>query len=112
MGFFISMYIKEVMTGVNYLNKSILRSVTCEGYAEAVNFLFKLRDCPSPVDLSSVTGCTRTIIHNLDREENIAAQRSPLDERIHAELLNLAKQSTFNPLEAAFADIATSGKAA
>ena len=85
--------------------------MTCEGYAEAVNFLFKLREYPSPVDLSSVTGCIRTIIHNLDREENIAAQRSPLDGKIHAELLNLAKQSTVNSLEAAVADIATSGKA-
>ena len=109
--FFISMYIKEVMTGVNYHNKLVLRSVTCEGYAKAVNFLFKLRDYPPPVDLTSVTGCTRTIIHNLDREENIAAQRSPLDDKIHAELLNLAKQSTVNSLEAAVADIATSGKA-
>ena len=50
--FFISMYIKKVMTGVNYHNKLVLRSVTCEGYAKAVNLLFKLRDYPqwtSPV---------------------------------------------------------------
>ena len=99
------------MTGVNYHNKLVLRSVTCEGYAKAVNFLFKLRDYPPPVDLTSVTGCTRTIIHNLEREETIASQRSPLDDKIHAELLNLAKQSTVNSLEAAVADIATSGKA-
>ena len=89
--FFISMYIEMVLTGVHFLNESMLRSVTCEGYAQAVNFLFKLRDYPSPVDLSSVTSCTRTIIHNLEREENIAAQRSPLDDKIHAELLHMAK---------------------
>ena len=96
MGLFISMYVKEVMTGVNYHNKLVLRAVTCEGYAKAVNFLFKLRDYPPPVDLTSVTGCTRTIIHNLDREETIAAKRSPLDDKIHAKLLNLAKKSTVN----------------
>ena len=88
---FISMYIKEVMTGVNYHNKLVLRSATCEGYAKAVNFLFKLRDYPPPVDLTDETGCTKTIIHNLDREENIAAKRSPLNDEIHAELLNMAK---------------------
>lgn len=110
--FFISMYIKEVMTGINYHNKLVLRSVTCEGYAKAVNLLFKLRDYPPPVDLTSLTGCTRTIIHNLDREETIAAKRSPLDDKIHAELLNFAKKSTVNSLEAVIADIATFGKAA
>ena len=110
--FFISMYIKEVMTGVNYHNKLVLRSVTCEGYAKAVNLLFKLRDYPPPVDLTNLTGCTRTIIHNLDREETIAAKRSPLDDKIHAELLNFAKKSTVNSLEAVIADIATFGKAA
>ena len=89
-----------------------MRSVTCEGYAKAVNLLFKLRDYPPPVDLTSLTGCTRTIIHNLDREETIAAKRSPLDDKIHAELLNFAKKSTVNSLEAVIADIATFGKAA
>ena len=81
------------MTGVNYLNKASLRSATCKGYALAVERLFLLRNCPSPVDFTDETNWTKTIIYNLEREENIACQRKALDNRIHAPLINkLRKQ--------------------
>ena len=50
-------------------------------------------------------------MHNLEREEEIASQRKPLDKKVHAVLINLGKQAGHNSLEAAVADIATNGKA-
>ena len=107
----LAMYIKEVMTGVNYLNKSSLRSATCKGYALAVKRLFLLRNVPSPVDFTDETNWTKTIVHNLEREENIACQRKPLDNKIHAQLITQAKEAGVNSLEASVADVATTGKA-
>ena len=46
----IAIYIKSVMLGVNYWNKSSVRSATCAGSALAVEKLFTLRNVPSPVD--------------------------------------------------------------
>ena len=107
----LAMYIKEVMTGVNYLNKSSLRSATCKGYALAVERLFLLRNFPSPVDFTDETNWTKTIVHNLEREENIACQRKPLDNKIHAQLITQAKEAGVNSLEASVANVATTGKA-
>ena len=106
----VAIYIKAVMLGVNYWNKSSVRSATCKGYSGAVERLFILRKFSNPVDFSDEGNYTSIIIHNLEREENIANQRKPLDEKIHAELINLAKQSGPNSLEAAVADISTNGK--
>ena len=44
--------VKNVMTGVNYLNKSSVRSATCKGYALDAARLFILRGYPSPVNFS------------------------------------------------------------
>lgn len=107
----IAIYIKSVMLGVNYWNKSSVRSATCEGYVLAVERLFILRQIPSPVDLSDEGNYTKTIVNNLEKEEVIASQRKPLDEKIHAELINVAKKTDRNSLEASVADIATNGKA-
>ena len=69
----VAMYVKSVMLGVNYWNKSSVRSATCVGYALAVERLFLLRKFPSPVDFSDEENYTRTIVHNLEREEEIAS---------------------------------------
>ena len=45
------MYIEEVMTPVNYVNKSSLRSSMGKGYALAVERLFLLGKVLTPVDL-------------------------------------------------------------
>ena len=104
------MYIKEVMTGVNYLNKSSLRLATCKGYALAVERLFLLRNVPSPVDFTDETNWTKTIVHKLEREENVSCQRKPLDNKIHAQLITQANGSGVNSLEASVAEVVTTGK--
>lgn len=107
----VAIYIKSVMMGVNYWNKSSVRSATCTGYALAAERLFVLRKVSSPVEFYDDDNYTKTIVHNLEREEKVASQRKPLDEKIHVELINLGKHSGPNSLEAAVADIATNGKA-
>lgn len=59
------MYIKNVMTGGNYLNNVSLRSAACTGYDLAVEKLFLLREHPSPVDFSDKTNLTRTSTRTL-----------------------------------------------
>ena len=44
------------------------------------------------------------IIHAKEREENIARQRSPITRETFAALLDLAKKSTVNSIEAVVAD--------
>ena len=86
----VAIYIKYVMTGVNYLNKETVRSATCRGYAIDVGRLFSLRKFPNPVDFNDETNWTKTLVHNLEREEKIACQRNPLSDAIHAEVVNMA----------------------
>ena len=87
----VAVYIKYVMIGVNYNNLATLRSATCKNYAEDVVELFKFRNFPSPVDFQNKTDKTATIINNLKKEEDIASQRLPLDDKIHAELIRMGK---------------------
>ena len=105
------MYTRKVMTGFNYWNKSSLRSATCKGYALAVEKLFLLRNFPSPVDFTDETNWTKIIIHNLEREETIASQRKPLNDKIHAHIISQGNKAGVNSLEAAVADVVSSGKA-
>ena len=107
----IAIYTKSVILGVNYWNKSSVRSATCTGYALAVEKLFTLRNVPSPVNFSDEDNYTKMIIKNLEKEEVIASQRKPLDKKNHAELIKLANHAGRNSLEAAVADVATNGKA-
>jgi hypothetical protein len=78
-------YIKYVQNGVNYNNKQALQSATVRGYAEAVNFLFKLCGFAPPADLSDSNNMTAILINNMLRKEDIARQRAPLDNEIFAE---------------------------
>ena len=80
-------------------------------YAIAVERHFLLRIFPSPVDFTDETNWTKTIVHNLEREENIACQRKPLDNIVHAQLIIQAKEAGVNSFEASVADVVFSGNA-
>ena len=76
------MYIKEGMTGVNYLIKSLLRSATYKGYFLGDERLFLLKNFLAPVDFTDKTKYTRTIIYKLERgERKITCQRKSADEK-------------------------------
>ena len=107
----VAIYVKYVMNGVNYLNNSSLRSATCKGYALAVHKLFGLRNFPSPVSFSDESNWIRTPVHNMEREEDIASQRKPANDEIHAGLIKQAKKEEFTSLEAVVVDAASGGKA-
>ena len=89
----VAIYIKYVILGVNYNNKSTVRSITAAGYAKAVNTLFELRRFPHPANFQLADNMSAIIIHNLEREENIARQRNSLDNDIFAQLQQLAARS-------------------
>jgi hypothetical protein len=73
----VAIYITYVQCGVNYKNKQVLRSVTVQGYAKAVNNLFKLRSFSPPADLSDPNNMTAILLNNMLREKDIARQRAP-----------------------------------
>ena len=104
-------YLSEfVMMGVNYNNKSVLRSATVRGYAVSVDALFLLRDFALPVNMNNNTRSTitKTLVHNLEREENIAKQRSPLDQKIYLEKVRKAKASkNINSVDKLLNDVTT-----
>ena len=106
----IAIYIKYVMIGVNYNNLATLRSATCRNYADDVAELFKLRDFPSPLNFQDKTNEVTIIISNLKKEEDIATQRLPLDDKIHAELVRMGKDSGVDSAEAVVSNIVSTGK--
>jgi hypothetical protein len=106
----LAIYVKYVMTGVNYLNKSSVRSATCKGYALDAARLFTLRGYPSPVDFSDPRCWTRIIVNNLEREEDIAKQRKPLNTSIHAEIIKFAAEANKDSLEEVVSNVIAAGK--
>ena len=96
----LAIYVKYVMKGVNYMNKDCVRSATCKGYALDTARLFTLRGFPSPVDFSDDSNWSRNLVHNLEREENIAKQRKPLNNEIFAENIHMADKAGRDSLEA------------
>ena len=98
------------MIGVNCNNLATLRSATCKNYADDVAKLFKLRKFPSPVDFQDKTNEVTIIISNLKKEEDIATQRLPLDDKIHAELVCMGKYSGVDSAEAVVSNIVPTGK--
>jgi len=106
----IAIYIKYVMIGVNYNNLATLRLATCRNYADDVAELFKLRDFPSPLNFQDKTNEVTIIISNLKKEEDIATQRLPLDDKIHAELVRMGKDSGVDSAEAVVSNIVSTGK--
>jgi hypothetical protein len=81
-----AIYIKNIQCGINYNNKQVLWSVTVRGYAETVNNLFKLRSFSPPANLSDLNNMTAILLNNMLREEGIARQRAPLNNKIFAKL--------------------------
>jgi hypothetical protein len=83
----VAIYIKYIMSGVNFRNKDFLRSATVQGYATSINSLFRLRSMEAPVDTSDPNNMAGILINNLVKEEDIAKQCSLLDSNIFAKLL-------------------------
>ena len=71
---------------------------------QVINTLFRLRHFDIPADLSDRTNTCFEIIHAKEREENIARQRSPITRETFAALLDLAKKSTVDSIEAVVVD--------
>ena len=89
----VAIWVKYIMFGVNYYNKEVLRSKTVQGYAMAVNTLFRLRGYKPPTDLSDKNNMPGIVINNLIKQEDVASQRAPLDNAIFAETNRAAKAS-------------------
>jgi hypothetical protein len=83
----VAIYIKYLMSSVNFRNKDFLRSDTVRGYATSINALFKLQDMKPPVNVANPNNISGILINNLIKEEDIARLRSPLDSDIFTELL-------------------------
>ncbi len=82
----VAIYIWYVQCGINYNNKQVLCSATVQGYAKAVNNLFKLRSFSPPADLSDPNNMAAILLNNMLQEEDIARQRAPLNNKIFAKL--------------------------
>jgi hypothetical protein len=92
------------------LNKESVRSATCRGYAVDAAKLFTLRGFPSPVDFQDETNWTRILVHNLEREEDIAKQRRPLNALILAEMHAMAQKAGPDSVEAVSCNVTSTGK--
>ena len=51
-----ALYVKYVMTSVNYKNKVFLRLTTCKEYVLDVAKLFNIKGCPSTVNVMNLIG--------------------------------------------------------
>jgi hypothetical protein len=92
----VAIYIKYVQRGINYNNKQVLCSATVQGYAKAVNDLFKFRSFSPPADLSDPNNMTAILLNNMLHEVDIARQRAPLDNKNFAKLRQMATASKCN----------------
>ena len=84
---------KSLQENGSITGKVVLRSMTVQGYAIAINTLFELRGFPSPIDTSNPNNIGNIVVSNLSKEENISRRRSPLDAKIFAELQRMAEES-------------------
>jgi hypothetical protein len=94
----VACFIEKLMTDNNS------RSATVQGHANAINNLFQLRNFKPPADLSDQTNMCVRIIFAREKEEDIARQQSPITKEMFASLLELAKHSPPDSLEANVAD--------
>ena len=83
---------------------SNLRSATLKGYLEAVNDLFTSRKFDKPTDFTCPRNKPGTIVKNLEKEEDIANRRSPLTDKMIAEMVKASEANNFDSFEAAIAD--------
>jgi hypothetical protein len=49
----VAIYIKYLMTGINFRNNDFLRLATVQGYASSINSLFKLQDMKPPINVAN-----------------------------------------------------------
>jgi hypothetical protein len=89
----VAIYMKYVQCGINYNNKQVFCSVMVQGYAKAVNNLFKLKRFSPLADLSDPNNMTAILLNNMLREEDITRQRAPLDNKVFAKLRQMATAS-------------------
>ncbi len=68
----VAIYIRYLMSGVNFRNKDFLRLATVRGYATSINLLFRLRSMEAPVNTSDPNNMVGILINNLVKEEDIA----------------------------------------
>jgi hypothetical protein len=83
----VAIYIKYLMSGVNFRNKDFLRLATVQGYMSSINLLFRLWSMEARINTSDPNNMAGILINNLVKEEDIARQRSPLDSNIFTKLL-------------------------
>ena len=72
--------------------------------------MFELRNFPNPVDFSDENNWTTIIVHNLEREENIAKRRKPLNSKIFAKIIEQADLANEDGLEALVANVCAAGR--
>ena len=72
------------------------RYKTVKGYVESINTLFKLRGFAIPIDLSDKQNTCTRLIDEIEREETIAKQRSPLTKDMFVNMGRLAAISPKN----------------
>ena len=75
---------------MNYYNRDNLCFKTLLGYAKAINTLFILCAFKPPVDINNENNMAGILINNLIEEENIATQRSPLNNAIFSQIQQAA----------------------
>jgi hypothetical protein len=88
----VAIYIKYLMSGVNFRNKDFLRLATVQGYVTSINSLFRLQSMEAPIETSDPNNMAGILIKKLVKEEDIARQHSP-DSNIFAQLLRKSNAS-------------------
>jgi hypothetical protein len=89
----VAIYIKCIQCGVNYNHKQVLHFAMVQGYAKAVNNLFKLQRFSPPANLSDPNNMMAILLNHMLREEDIARQCAPLDNKNFAKLRQMATAS-------------------
>ena len=82
----LAIFAKFVSMGDNYKNLQNLRSATVKNYVIDAGKLYAMRGFKNPVDFNDPDNLVKIIVDNLQAEEDIATQRSPLTNEIYAEL--------------------------
>jgi len=80
------------------------RSATVRGYMESINILFERRNLPIPSDFRDVDNMNVKLFAALEKEENVAKQRSPLTKEMFARMVLIGKTSPINSAKAVLYD--------
>lgn len=74
--------LKDLMLGTNYYNIKVVQEKTFCCYANVVNTMFHKCGFVMPVCWLEEGNLPAILVNNLTKEEDIACQQSPLDNRI------------------------------